>query len=255
VAKNPKLKLTGFPQTAPGGNLGDHSAAAFRLGTVINDTNGNAYRYIKASEAITAGDAVTAVVQAAWDSGILVDGAVTSGTTLHVDAVTTAVAADYYKGKWIRQAAAASKGYGYQIAGHEALAASGEGDIILENSIGESFANNVALEIYDPYLMELVDAGTEMVRGIAPQDITSGNYGWVQIGGFVPSVKVGHSTSAAIVLNEPLVPVSANPGALQGMSGNAEADIMESAVNKLIALDAVGANTTGFIGAQIIGQL
>jgi len=30
---------------------------------------------------------------------------------------------------------------------------------------------------------------------------------------------------------------------------------MEAAVNKLIALDAVGANTTGFIGAQIIGQL
>lgn len=253
MATNYLPKFSGPSAVAAASNTTDQRCG---LGVVAWDVNGASYRYIKANEAITAGDALTAVVQAAWDSGILVDGAVSSGKTLHVDTVTTAVAADYYRGKWIRQAAASGKGYAYQIKGHGALAASGEGDIFLETEIGETFADNAALEIYDPNLFELVDGTTEMVRGYAATDIASGSYGWVQIGGFVPSVKVGHSTSAAIVLNEPLVPVgSGNPGAVQGMAGSAEPDIMEAAINKAIALDAVGANTTGFIGAQIIGQL
>lgn len=255
MATNYAPKFTGYPTSLPRGGS-NHSTQSFRLGAVINDEQGNQYRYIKANEALSAGDVVTAVAAAAWDSGILVNGAVTSGNTIVVDNITTTVAASFYKDYWIFQAAAAGKGYSYRIVGHEPFTAGSSAEVYVEPAVGETLADNAALKIFNPWLVEKVDATTEMPRGVAATDIDSGNFGFVQIGGYVPAVKVGHSTSAAIVLNEPLVPVgSGNQGSMQGFAGTTEADILEAGLGRIIALDAVGANTTGFIPAYIIGQL
>lgn len=258
MATNYLPRYTGFPNGVPAQvRAGGSVDKLFGLGQLINDNEGNFYRYIRANEAISAGDALTALAQVAWDSGILVDGAVSSGKKIHVDTVTTAVAAGFYQDRWIKQAAAASKGYSYRIAGHDALAASGEGDIFVEPEIGETFADDAALLIQAPWLMEQIDATTERIMGFACTDIASGSYGFAQVGGTVPAAKVGHSTSAAIVLNEPLNPVgSGNAGAIQGVAAGTpnEAEIM-TLLNNVIALEAVNANTTGFIRVYIKGIL
>lgn len=250
-----------FSQSAilvpPGGLSRNDSTAQFDLGQLVHDGRGNFYRYVKANEALAVGQAVTAVAKAAWDSTIVVDGAVTSGDTyIHVDTPTSAITANQYAGYFVSQATAAGLGMGYQIKEHAAMAAStGEADIQLVGAAQEAFANNAVLYIYNPYLVELVDADTESIKGVAIGTITSGYYGFVQVAGHFRAVAAGHSTSAAIVLNEPLVPVAANPGSVQGMAGGDEADIMEAANSGLIALQAVGANTTGYVEAFSKGIL
>lgn len=255
---NLKPTLTGFPASGPRGIVEEgHATRSFQLGQLINDNYGNFYRYVKANEAITAGDALTAVAEGVWDSGIVMDGAVTSGNKIHVDTITTAKAAGFYKDYMIHQAVAASKGYSYRITGHDAFAASGEADVYVTPDVAETLADGAALRIYAPWLMELVDATTEIIMGVAVHDIASGSFGFMQVGGTVPAVKVGHSTSAAVVINEPLHPVgSGNAGAVQGFAATTpnEAEILTGKGN-LFALQASNANTTGFAPCYIKGIL
>jgi hypothetical protein len=248
-------KLTGHPVIPSiDGLTGDHSSQKLPLGSVIKDTVGNSYKYIKANEALTRGDAVTAIARAAWDSGILVNGEKTSGTTLTIDTVTTAMSKNEYAGYYVSQATAANKGKAYEIESHEAMAASGGGDLILAEEIDETFADNAALYIHHPFLMEQTDAATDLIMGVVAGDISSGQFGWIQVGGYCPWVKAGDgTTAAAIVANEPLVPNGDNAGAVMGIAGSAEADILEAAASPLRALRAVGANTAGFVEAFIHG--
>lgn len=246
----------------PEGLYSNSDTRKFSLGQLGYDTDGNAYRYVQAAEALAEGQAVSHVARAAWDSGILVDGAVTAGDTLiHVDNITTAVAADFYAGYYIGQAGAAT-GLGalHKIKSHPALTASGEADIFLDVSTPakETIANNTALEIFHPWRVELIDATTKIIRGIVVNTIDSGNYGWIQVGGYVPSVLVGHSTSAAIVIDEPLVPVgSALAGSLQGYDATtpSEANILQATRGRLFANEAVSANVVARIDAYIVGML
>jgi len=229
----------------------NESSASMLIGTVVFDELGNAYRYVKANEALAIGQCVTAVPWAAWDSGIAVDGAITDTTVslIHIDTITTAMTVNQYAGYYIRQGEAAGLGRSQRIYSHAAMAISGEGDLNFEAAVGEAYANDVALLIFNPFLVELVDGDTEQIQGVAVGTITSGYFGWIQIAGYVPAVAIGHSTSAAIVLNEPLVPVAGVPGSCQGMAGNAEGDIMEAACSPLMALDSANADTTGYMPA------
>lgn len=255
------LQGSGFAQIPPDTGLArNDSTPKFALGTVISDTYGNSYRYVKAAEGLAIGQCVTATAKAAWSltNPVLVDGAITANTTniIHVDGGASslaATAAKTYNGYYVSQATASGKGIAYKIADQPYIPAGGEADIVVESTILEAFANNVALLIYNPYVVELVDADTEMIMGVCIGTITSGYYGFVQVGGHCPVVAVGHTTSAAIVLNEPLVPVSAVPGSCQGMAGSAETDIMEYAASPLRALQAVNADTPGYVEAFIQG--
>jgi hypothetical protein len=239
-----------------GGLLRNDDEAKFVLGQKVHDGRGNEYRYIKANETLAIGQTVVPVAKAAWDATIVVDGAVASGDTLiHVDTLASAMTAGQYEGYFLSQAAAASKGMGYQIKAHKAAAIAGELDIHLVGAAQEIISDGAVLYIHNPYLMELTDATTEPIKGVAIGTITSGCYGFVQISGHFRAVAVGHTTSAAIVLNEPLTPLAAPAGSCQGFAGNTEADILEAVASCLIAEVAVGANTTGYISAFSKGIL
>jgi hypothetical protein len=252
------LQASGYAQIPPeGGLVRNDTTRKFELGTVVSDTFGNSYRYVKANEAIAIGQIVTSVVKAAWDSTIVMDGASAAGDLyLHVDTLTSAMTVNQYRGYYVSQATASGLGRGYKIKSHgSAAATTGELDIWLEDAVQEVIGDGDVLYIYHPYLVELVDADTELIMGVATGTISSGSYGFVQIGGHCPAVAAGHSSSAAIVLNEPLVPIAGNPGSVQGMAGSAEADIMEAAASPLRALQAVNANTTGYVEAFIQGMV
>ena len=248
-------QASGFAQLPPeGGILRNDTVRKFELGTVISDTLGNSYRYVKAAEALAIGQCITATAKAAWDSTIVMDGASAVGDLyIHVDTLATAMTVNQWRGYYVSQATAAGLGRGYKIKSHASAAIAGELDIFLEDAIQEIIADGVVVLIYNPYVVELVDADTEVIMGVCVGTIASGSYGFVQVDGHCPAVQAGHSTSAAIILNEPLVPVAAVPGAVQGMAGSAETDVMEAAASPLRALQAVGANTTGYVEAFIQG--
>lgn len=242
----------------------DKATRKYTLGeiriTARNDKFTGVYQYIKVSENVTRGQALTPITMATWTVGndIKVDGAVVSGaTTMTVDgntATTTAITANQFKGYWIRQAAASGKGMANQIKSHPALA-EGTGDMLLtmERAIEEAMVDNVALEIYHPYYMELVDNSDEPIMAVAVEDIDSGQFGWVQVGGFVPAVEVGHTTAKAIILHEPMIPIAANAnaGSTQGLEGHALGEITDAFLSPLLALAAIAADTTGFIPAYM----
>lgn len=232
----------------------DDDEQRFRLGQLVYDIEGNAYRYIKAAEALTKGRLVTATALAAWDSTIVTDGAITANTTktIHIDTTTSAMTKNQYAGYYIRQGEAASKGRSFRIKAHDAIAASGEGDIFMEDTIDEAIADGVALLLFHPYLMELTDAATETVRGVCFSPITSGQFGFVQVGGFVQHVFVEGSTGNPTVVNEPIVPIASPAGSGQGRDGTTEADIVEMGLSTLMALDA-SATDDSFVPAYFLG--
>jgi len=249
---------TGYPQLLPeSGIFCDHATAKYSLGMLAIDIYGNEYRYVRANEAIAVGELVTAVALAAWDSGIVTDGAVVAGDTkIHVDTITTAKAANFYAGYWIRQGEAAGKGRLHRIESHDAMAASGEVDLILSKSTPalEAIADGVALQIFNPYNMELTDAATEVIRGVGIGTITSGQYGFVQVGGLHPGVLCDGSNGNPTVVNEPIVPYASDPGQGQGRDGSAEADIVEMGLSPLVALDA-STTDAGYVPAQFVRRV
>lgn len=234
----------------------------FSLGQIGYDIEGNQYRYVKANEALTRGLVVTDVALAAWDTTVVTDGAVTAGDTLiHIDTNTSAYTADQYSGYWIGQApAATNKGALHKIKSHPAIDASSEMDVFLDESTpaAEAIADGTALLIYHPWLVEKIDGTAEIPRGVVVNTIDSGYYGWIQTGGFCPSVAVGHSSSAAVVVNEPLAPVgSGKEGYMQGVDFGtpSEAEVLQACICRIIALEAVGTNTVCMLPAYIVGEL
>ena len=111
------LQASGYAQIPPeGGLIRNDTTRKFELGTVVSDTFGNSYRYVKANEAIAIGQIVTAVAKAVWDSTVVMDGASAVGDTyIHVDTLTSAMTVNQYRGYYVSQATAAGLGRGYKI--------------------------------------------------------------------------------------------------------------------------------------------
>ena len=233
---------TGFPQLLPeDGVLCDTADKRFPLGGMVMDVYGNFFRYVKASEALAVGEIVTHVPLGTWDTTIVVDGAIVANTTnkLHIDTTTTVMTANQYKDYFVAQAVAAGKGRLFRIVTHPAIAAAtGEGDLTLAEDMTEAFADGTALEIVNPYLVELVDANTDTIAGVAIGTITVNQYGFVQVGGIHSGVLTdGSAGGTAIVLNETVSSYGGtDPGQGQGYATADEAGDMEVANSPLIAM-------------------
>ena len=85
--------------------------------------------------------------------------------------------------------------------------------------------------------MELIDGAAEPVMGVCIGTITSGQYGFIQVGGHCPAVAVGSGTATAITINEPMVACTTAPGSVMGVSGSTDADLMEVAATPLLSLE------------------
>jgi len=263
------LQASGFGQIPPDGGLKrNDTVRKMELGTVISDTMGNSYRYVKANEALFEGGLVTAVAKAAFPTAVLVDGTVNAASAtnkIHVDAHVADLTPNQFRGYWLSIPAAeatntADGGRAIRIKSHDSVdwSSSTESDIYLEDNIAEEWTDDLALSLYNPYLMENVDASTEIVMGVAIGTIAAGSYGFIQVGGHCAAVYCGGTTSLAIVANEPIVPgatiaTDMIAGAGMGMAGSLEADIKEAANTPVIALQALAANTQGYVEAFIKG--
>jgi hypothetical protein len=232
---------TGFAQMLPEeGILCNTVDKRFRLGGVVMDIYGNFFRYVQASEALAVGEIVTHVPLGTWDTSIVVDGAIVANTTnkLHIDTTTTVMTADQYVDYSIAQAVAAGKGRLYRIIKHPAIAAAtGEGDLTLAEDMTEAFADGTALEIVNPFLVELVDANTDTIAGVAVGTITTDYFGFVQVGGIHNGVLCDGSNGTPLILNETVSSYGGtDPGQGQGYATADEAGDQEVANSPLIAM-------------------
>lgn len=252
-----EIKGTGYPVLLPeDGLMANSTTRRYSPGMLAIDIQGNEYRYVKASEAIAVGELVTAVVPTAWDSGIVTDGAVAVGDTkIHIDTITTAMTAGQYAGYYVCQAPAAGKGFLHRIKGHDAMAASGEGDLILDHAAMEIFTDGTALLIFAPWLVELTDAALEHIYGVGIGTITSGSWGFVQVSGTHPGVLCDGSNGAGVVAGEPITPYGTDPGQGQGVDAGtpAEADFNEY-LSPLVALEASTVDA-GYVPARFIRRV
>ena len=249
---------TGYPQLLPEDAIYSNSVAKkFKLGMLALDINGNEYRYIQAVEGLAVGELVTPTVPATWDSTIVIDGAVAvDDAVIRIDRLTTAMTANEYEDYFVCQAPATAKGFLHRIKGHPAIAAStGDGDLSLAHPAMEIFADGTALLIYQPYRMELTDAGLEQIRGVAIGTITTDYYGFVQVSGYVNGVLCDGSNGAAVVAGEPITPYGTDPGQGQGVDAStpAEADFNEY-LSPLVALEA-SAIDAGYVPALFIRRV
>lgn len=250
-----KPKAT-FPMVPEGGLFCNHSSRKYPLGTKVYDVNGNAYRYVyAATEAIAQGELVTHVAIAAWDSTTVVDGTAAAGDSLiHVDTNTSVWTGNQYKGYYLRQAEASGKGSLQLIKSHPAISASSECDVQIEGSVSEAFADGATLYIFHPYAVELTDAATETIVGVGIGDISSGYYGFVQVGGVHPGVLCDGDNGADVVANEIIVPYSTDPGQGQGYATADEAGDMEVANSPIVALDG-STQDAGYVPARFVREL
>ncbi len=250
-------KGTGYPQLLPESAIFSNSETAkYPLGMLALDVNGNEYRYVQAVETLDVGELVTPTVPATWDTTIVIDGAVAVGDAkIHIDTITTAMDPNEYAGYFVCQAVAAAKGFLHRIRSHASMAASGEGDLILDHAAMEIFADGTALLIYNPYRMELTDAALEQIRGVAIGTITTNYYGFVQVSGYVNGVLCDGSNGAAVVAGEPITPYGTDPGQGQGVDAStpAEADFNEY-LSPLVALEA-SAVDAGYVPALFIRRV
>jgi hypothetical protein len=235
---------SGFAELLPeGGVLCNTVDKRFPLGAIVMDIYGNFFRYVQASEALALGEIVTHVPLATWDTTVVVDGAITANTTnkLHIDTLTTAVEAGEYNDYFVAQAVAAGKGRIFRIVGHPAIAAvTGEGDLTLAEDMTEAFVDGVALEIVNPYRVELVDADTDTIAGVAIGVITADYFGFVQVGGVHNGVLCDGAVGTTVVLNETVLPYGADPGQGQGYDTADDVGDMEVANSPLLAMQGSG---------------
>lgn len=225
-------------------------APLFDLGTVLSDVDGNKYKYVKFSEASTIGQVHTQIEPAAWDSAVMDGGATAGDVSFDVDTKAAAVTEDQFAGYYIGEVP--TDGYLgglYKIKSHTAAAPTVSFVVTLVDALPVAIANSVALTIFHPNIVELIDADTELPAGAALGTVTVAYYGFLQVAGFIPIVSVGHSTSTAVVLNEPVICVAGVPGNMQGSTGTVTAE--EAAVGVMIAKAASTADKTTFISVYM----
>lgn len=160
-----------------------------RLGQVIEDENGNKYIYAKASEALSQGMILVATTAA--------DDTVSSNTAKTIIETVTGLTADENVG-------------GYVIIDD----GTGEGQVrkCIANTtttITLDRALDTALDVADsdvtilrPHIVEKAAVTTEdqPVVGVAPEDVASGSYFWMQVSG-TAGVLTGAAAAAAVQLS------------------------------------------------------
>ena len=114
----------------------------------------------------------------------------------------------------------------------------------------QAVANNAALYIYHPNVVEKTDAATETPCGIAIGTVTAAYYGFIQKSGFCPAVLVTTNSTDAIVVNDPLVP-STTAGTMVGAT-DAGNSAQEAVSGSVVAKSASAINiTAGYVAANI----
>jgi len=175
------------------------------LGTrYFDETTGKTYYYIKANAAIVEGDTLTSIV-ALFDG----DCDASSGSILN-DAAVTFTAATV--GCYVKVNAGTNSidDVPNRVTAYSANA------LTLENGWSAALTTAEDYIVYNPFLVKKSDSVGQIITGVGVTSIATGEYGWMQSGGYCHAVKVIGGTDA-VVANEGVVS-SSTAGTCKGLT-------------------------------------
>jgi hypothetical protein len=185
-------KLTGVNGGAVGQPLFSSSATQFHeLGFEARSKGGARYAYIKAGELLVTGNALQGPVEDTDHDDVACRATAIGATALLITAGSGNGALDEneYAGGYAVIDTTAGLGFRYSIKSHAAIAASTNGELVLEDGESVQVALNTSSKItlvknpYSGVIQLPASTLTGVVIGGCVYPVASGEYGWAQIYG------------------------------------------------------------------------
>lgn len=239
------MKFTGFPSAALSlPYAADESSPSTDLGTKIVSDDGREYRYVKAgASALVAGQVQQAPAEITNHQNLTPVAAAVGDTTLSVTLGATALTANYYAGGYALVTVTPGLGQIFEIKSHPAADASAAVVLTLEEPIQVALTTSSRIDLVpNPYNGVVVNptTPTSCPVGVACNDITAGQYGWVQTKG-IANVQ----TEGTIVVGTPVYCSNGTAGAVE------DAQTATEQVPVGVAATGVGSGENGAIFLNI----
>lgn len=208
------MAFSGLPYSA------DEANQSHSLGELVVSDDGRSYRYVKAGgTALVAGELVQSPVEDTNDQSVLM-AAASVGATSVTTADSITVTANQYAGGYLITTGEGGTGNGisYRIKSHPAATAA-TCTFTLEDpvQVAISAATQVDL-VANPYngVIQMPTTPTGAVLGVAANDVTASQYGWIQVGG-VAAVK--NDASGAITVGNLVTASQTTAGCVNAAAG------------------------------------
>jgi len=176
----------------------DDANPKINLGALYVAKDGRKYRYVKAgASALVAGELVQTPAEDTGDQSLAIAAASVGDTTVTTTGTVT-VTADQYAGGYLITTGEGGTGNGiaYKIKSHPAATAAVV-TITLEEPIQVALSTSTQIDlVYDPYngVIQNPTTASGAVLGVAVNDITAAQYGWVQTSGVAAVLSQGGAT-------------------------------------------------------------
>lgn len=199
--------------------IADDAAPQMELGTEMLGDNGRKYVYARAGATLVVGDLLQMVAQDTGDQDIA--GTVqAAGTKLLVTAAMT-VTANQYAGGYVTVTVTPGLSNTYRIARHAAYTSAAATFELEEELLVATTASTRLDFVPSPYngVIQAISTLTGMPVGVAVKNITSGNYGWVQVHG---AASMHNDAGGALTVGQAVMPSASVSGAMRlATAGNA----------------------------------
>src|SRR3990167_711372 len=227
---------SGIPNTI------DEVNPTHELGEKIYTSDGRAFRYVKAGETLVVSELLQGPAEATGNqSRIVAAAAVGDKTITTTDTVT--VTANEYAGGFVVVTGEASTGTGFQyrIKSHPAASAAVV-TLTLEDPIQVALTATTQVDLVkNPYKDVITNptTSTGVIVGVAVNEITSGQYGWVQVEGLAT---VQNDTNGTLTVRGTVVASGTTAGKVRlAVNGTTEAFAIVGTVVTGVAASESGA--------------
>lgn len=191
----------------------DDATPQIELGTRMFGENGRVYAYAKAgASALVVGDLLQAPAEDTGDQNIAATAAAVGDTSITTAAMT--VTANQYAGGYVTVTVTPGLSNTYRIKSHAAYTAAAA-TFVLEEPIQVALTASSRLDfIPSPYNGVVVAPTTltSAVVGVAVNDITANQYGWIQVGGVA---SIHNDAAGALTVGAAVMPSSSVAGAVR----------------------------------------
>lgn len=209
------MKTTGYPATGfPLPYLADDADPQAELGQVIAGDDGSEYVYVKAgATALVVGDLQQAPAEDTGDQGITPTAAAVGDTEI-VTSSTMTVTANQYAGGYVVVSVTPGISTRYRIKSHSAYTAA-VATFLLEEPIQVALTTTSRLDfVANPYNGVVVcpTTRTSTIVGVAVNNITADQYGWLQRKGVCP---VLNDAAGALTVGVTVMPSSSVAGSVR----------------------------------------
>lgn len=210
--------LVGIASSLP--PVADEASPSHGLGERIDSNDGRAYRYVKnGAVALTAGNLVQGPAEVTGNQSVVVAAAAIGATEVTTTGTVT-VTANQYAGGWLLGTAEGGTGNGilYKIKSHPAATAA-VCIFTLEDPLQVAFSAATQIDlIQNPYngVLALITTPTSALLGVAVNDITANQYGWIQVKGVAA---VLNDAAGAITVGTDVCGSNAVAGSMEADTG------------------------------------